>query len=34
MIVVQAQSAPYRLPDVNDDVRAEFDASVRPHGRR
>ncbi|SMG20279.1 Signal transduction histidine kinase [Rhodococcus rhodochrous J3] len=26
MIVVQAQSAPYRLPDVNDDVRAEFDA--------
>ncbi|MBS9371475.1 Sensor histidine kinase LiaS [Rhodococcus sp. B50] len=26
MIVVQAQSAPYRLPDVNDDVRAEFEA--------
>ncbi|UYP17633.1 histidine kinase [Rhodococcus sp. Z13] len=25
MIVVQAQSAPYRLPDVNDEVRAEFD---------
>ena len=26
MIVVQAQSAPYRLPDVGDEVRAEFDA--------
>nr|WP_308197015.1 histidine kinase [Rhodococcus sp. CH91] len=26
MIVVQAQSAPYRLPGVDDEVRAEFDA--------
>lgn len=26
MIVVQAQSAPYRLPDVSDDVRTEFDS--------
>ncbi|MEU5843320.1 histidine kinase [Rhodococcus sp. NPDC047139] len=26
MVVVRAQSAPYRLPDVGDDVRAEFDA--------
>ncbi|WP_226437909.1 MULTISPECIES: sensor histidine kinase [Rhodococcus] len=26
MVVVQAQSAPYRLPDVSDEVRAEFDS--------
>ncbi|MFD6895599.1 sensor histidine kinase [Rhodococcus sp. NPDC060086] len=26
MVVVQAQSAPYRLTDVSDDVRAEFDS--------
>ncbi|MEE2034337.1 sensor histidine kinase [Rhodococcus chondri] len=26
MVVVQAQSAPYRLPDVSDDARAEFDS--------
>lgn len=26
LVVVQAQSAPYRLPNVSDDIRAEFDA--------
>lgn len=26
MVVVQAQSAPYRLPDVSEEVRAEFDS--------
>ncbi len=32
LVVVQAQSAPYRLPDVSDEVRAEFE-SIGVHAR-
>ena len=32
MVVVQAQSAPYRIPDVSDEVRAEFE-SIGASGR-